>query len=87
MAGMKLASATRNDSKEPEFSFGNFRLESDGTLFRGEAQIHLPPKELAALRLLLANAGQVVTPTQLRQALWGKGRVRAWSVAVSMAVS
>jgi DNA-binding winged helix-turn-helix (wHTH) protein/tetratricopeptide (TPR) repeat protein len=65
---------------EPGFSFGGFRLESDGTLLRGEAVVHLPPKELAALRLLLAYAGQIVNPLQLRQALWGDIHVTADNV-------
>jgi len=62
------------------FSFAGFLLEPDGTLFRGETPLHLPPKELAALRLLLAHAGQVVTHLQLRQALWGEVHVTAGSV-------
>jgi DNA-binding winged helix-turn-helix (wHTH) protein/tetratricopeptide (TPR) repeat protein len=77
---MKLSTATRTDSREPEFSFGNFRLERDGTFHRGETQIHLPPKELAALRFLLAHAGRVVAPAQLKQALWGDVHVTADSV-------
>ncbi|MGD0548433.1 MAG: winged helix-turn-helix domain-containing protein, partial [Terracidiphilus sp.] len=60
--------------------FAGFRLEPDGTLKRGEAVVHLPPKELAALRLLLAHAGQVVSPAQLRRALWGDVHVSADSV-------
>lgn len=67
-------------SEKPGLSFAGFRLDADGTLLRGETPIHLPPKELAALRLLLANAGQIVTPTQLRQALWGDVHVTADSV-------
>jgi len=43
-------------------------------------RFHLPPKELAALRLLLANADRIVTPAQLRQALWGDVHVTADSV-------
>jgi TolB-like protein len=35
---------------------------------------------LAALRLLLAHAGQIVTPLQLRQSLWGDVHVTADSV-------
>ena len=77
---MKLPSLTRNDSTEPEFSFGNFSLEPDGTFRRGDTQIHLPPKELAALRFLLTHAGQVVTPSQLKQALWGEIHVTSDSV-------
>ena len=62
------------------FVFGSLRLESDGTLQRGDAAIHLPPKELAALRLLLCHAGQIVTHPQLKQALWGDVHVTADSV-------
>jgi DNA-binding winged helix-turn-helix (wHTH) protein/tetratricopeptide (TPR) repeat protein len=68
------------EGDEPAFSFGGFRLEADGTLLRGDAVVHLPPKELAALRLLAARAGQIVTPQQLRQALWGDVHVTADSV-------
>jgi len=61
-------------------SFAGFRLEADGTLWRGDAVVHLPPKELAALRLLMAHAGQIVSPMQLKQMLWGDVRVTADSV-------
>jgi len=60
--------------------FAGFRLEPDGSLFRGKSVVHLPPRELAALRLLLANVGQIVTPSQLKQALWGDVHVTADSV-------
>jgi DNA-binding winged helix-turn-helix (wHTH) protein/tetratricopeptide (TPR) repeat protein len=69
---------TRVPTKDPgvgrvdsPLSFASFRLEADGSLFRGESLIHLPPRELTALRLLLAHAGQIVTPAQLKLALWG----------------
>lgn len=68
------------EAKELACFFGGFRLEPDGTLWRGGAVVHLPPKELAALRLLLANAGQVVSPLQLKHALWGDVHVTADSV-------
>ncbi len=67
-------------SGQPEFSFGNFKLRPDGTLFSGETETHLTPKELAALRFLLEHAGQVVTPGQLKQALWGDVHVSSDSV-------
>ena len=60
--------------------FAGFQLEPDGSLFRGDSLVHLPPRELAALRLLLANAGQIVSPSQLKQALWGDVHVTADSV-------
>jgi DNA-binding winged helix-turn-helix (wHTH) protein/tetratricopeptide (TPR) repeat protein len=65
---------------QPTLFFAGFRLESDGSLYRGETLLHLPPRELAALQLLLANAGQIVTPLQLKQALWGNVHVTADSV-------
>ena len=67
-------------STVPEFIFAGFRLEPDGTLFRGEERIHLPPKELATLRVLLANAGRIVSPLDLQKALWGDVHVTADSV-------
>jgi DNA-binding winged helix-turn-helix (wHTH) protein/tetratricopeptide (TPR) repeat protein len=63
-----------------EFFFGDLRLDSAGILTRGEEVIHLPPKELAALRLLLAHAGQIVTLQQLKQALWDNVHVTDDSV-------
>jgi DNA-binding winged helix-turn-helix (wHTH) protein len=61
-------------------SFGGLHLEADGTLWRGEQVVHLTPKELAALRLLTAHAGNVVSLAQLKQALWGNLHVTADSV-------
>lgn len=62
------------------YSFAGFRLEPDGTLFRGKTLVHLPPKELAALLLLLDHAGQIVTAQQLRSELWGDAHVTSDSV-------
>ena len=68
----------------PSVSFAGFRLESDGSLFREGTLIHLPPKELAALRVLVQSAGQIVTPLQLKQALWGDTHVSADSIPKCM---
>ena len=68
------------ESSEPEYSFGAFRLWSDGTFSRDRARIHLPPKELDALRFLLSHAGEVVTHTRLKLALWGDVHVTSDSV-------
>jgi DNA-binding winged helix-turn-helix (wHTH) protein/predicted Zn-dependent protease len=67
-------------SPAPEFIFAGFRLEPDGTLLRGETQIHLPPKELSALKVLIANAGRVVPSSELQRALWGDVHVTSDSV-------
>jgi len=64
--------------------FAGFRLEADGTLWRGDAVVHLPPKELAALRLLIEHAGKVVSLVQLKNALWGDVHVTADSVPKCM---
>lgn len=62
------------------YSFTGFSLEPDGSLFRGGSHIHLPPKELAALRLLLTRAGHIVTALEMRNALWGDVHVSPDSV-------
>jgi TolB-like protein len=46
--------------------------------------VHLPPRELAALRLLIAHAGQVVSPVMLKNALWGDVHVTSDSVLKCM---
>jgi len=68
------------DLRRGAIVFGNLRLEIDGSLARGDKVIHLPPKELAALRLLLQHAGQIVTHHQIKQALWGEVHVTPDSV-------
>jgi DNA-binding winged helix-turn-helix (wHTH) protein len=76
----EVEAAAGHANSQPVFTFADFRLEADGTLLRGESVIHLPPKELAALRFLLAHAGQIVTPAQLRIAIWGNIHVTEDSV-------
>ncbi len=78
--GSEITSPDRTTLGKPCLSFASFRLQDDGTLLRGETPVHLPPKELAALRLLLANPGRIVTPLELRQVLWGDVHVTADSV-------
>jgi DNA-binding winged helix-turn-helix (wHTH) protein/tetratricopeptide (TPR) repeat protein len=62
------------------FLFGELRLDAQGVLTRGKETIHLPPKELAALRILLFHAGQIVTLQEMKQALWGDVHVTDDSV-------
>lgn len=75
-----LSAASSSTIPDREFLFGELRLDGQGVLTRGDEVIHLPPKELAALRLLLAHAGQIVTVQQLKQALWGDVHVTDDSV-------
>ncbi len=71
-------------SETSGFVFAGFRLEADGTLLRGDRAIHLPPRELAALRFLVAHPARVVTAQELKQALWGDVHVTADSVPKCM---
>ncbi len=82
----EVTAQQRQDGTEMEvvLCFGGFRLREDGTLYRGESVVHLPPKELAALRLLLEHAGQVVPPLQLKKRLWGDVYVTSDSVLKCM---
>lgn len=79
-AGPGEAAFSARQSGDLAFSFSGFSLEADGTLFRGSAPIHIPPKELAALRLLLTRAGRIVTPQEMRKVLWGEVHVSPDSV-------
>jgi len=77
---MKSPASSLLQPSQPGFFFASFRLDPDGTLWRGDALLHLPPKELAALRLLIDHAGHIVTPQQLRLELWGDTHVSADSL-------
>lgn len=77
---LSVSAAGSSTGDELALCFGAFRLQPDGTLLRGETEIHLPPRELAALRFLLAHAGRIVPPLQLKKALWGEVHVTADSV-------
>ena len=79
-SGLPGSTHPGQERKEQPIRFAGLRLEADGSLYRGDALLHLPPRELAALRLLVAHAGQIVTPLQLKQALWGDVHVTADSV-------
>ena len=59
----------------PAYIFGNFRLEPDGTLLRGEKLVKLSEGELACLRLLIEQRGNLVSLAQLGQAMENKSRV------------
>lgn len=77
---MKSRSRRPIENNEPVYEFGAFRLEADGTLWRADVPVHLTPKELAALRVLLSSPGQVVTASHLKESLWGDVHVTADSV-------
>jgi tetratricopeptide (TPR) repeat protein/TolB-like protein len=47
-------------------------LETDGTLLRGDTVLDLAAEELAVLRLLLVRGGEIVSPLELKRAVWGE---------------
>lgn len=73
-----LGGSTQSD--ELYYRFGVFTLRPDGTLLRNSAVLALPPKELAVLRLLLSQRGQIVAPDELRRSVWGGVHVSADSL-------
>jgi DNA-binding winged helix-turn-helix (wHTH) protein/tetratricopeptide (TPR) repeat protein len=54
------------------YRFGEFRLEADGKLLRGESALELPADELALLRALLTRSGEVASAGELTCAVWGE---------------
>ncbi|MFZ0301638.1 MAG: winged helix-turn-helix domain-containing protein [Terracidiphilus sp.] len=69
---MESVGSTPAGRRKSAYTFGKFRLETDGTLLRGEEQVQLVEGELVALRLLLEQRGKVVTHAELRRAI-GQG--------------
>ena len=53
-------------------------------VWQGDAQVHLPPKALAVLRLLMAQAGQLVTKEALLEAVWPEAVVHEAALSVCM---
>ena len=66
---------------EPKYRFAGMQLDQDGTVRRGEWLVRLGLPELAVLEYLLAHAGEVVTPQQLKEALWGAEPASAECIA------
>ena len=77
---VQFSAARSSTPSDREILFGGLRLDTQGVLIRGNDVVHLPPRELAALRFLLAHAGQIVTVHQLKEALWGDVHVTDDSV-------
>ncbi len=67
------------------YEFADLRLEAGEGLWRGDTALPLPANELAALRLLLARAGEIVSPRELKRTLFGEGRAAADRVAKCVA--
>ncbi len=52
------------------YVFDHWQLQSDGTLMRDGQGVHVPPKELSVLRLLLGSAGTVLSKDHLLDCVW-----------------
>jgi len=64
------------------YRFGGFSLDLDReALFRGDDEIHLRPKSLSVLRILLENQRRLVTKAKLHDAAWKKSVVTDDSLA------
>jgi DNA-binding winged helix-turn-helix (wHTH) protein len=64
-----MDSAT-DQSPVPSYVFDHWQLQSDGTLMRDGQGVHVPPKELSVLRLLLGSAGTVISKDHLLDSVW-----------------
>jgi DNA-binding winged helix-turn-helix (wHTH) protein/tetratricopeptide (TPR) repeat protein len=73
------------DGPPLRFWFAGFRLEADGTLLRGETALPLTAVEAAVLRLLLTRAGKIVSPAELKRAVWGEEHASGEVVAKCIA--
>ena len=62
----------RQQGTTPVVTAGDLKIDiARHKVTRGEAEIHLTPKEFDLLKLLAQHAGKVVTHRQLLQAVWG----------------
>ncbi len=67
------------------YRFADLRLETDGTLWRGALELKLATEELAVLRLLLRNAGEILSPLELKRAVWCEEHISSDIVAICIA--
>jgi two-component system KDP operon response regulator KdpE len=62
----------RPESAEPVFTSGKLTVDlSRRTVVLDGQSVHLTPTEYALLRLMIQNAGRVLTHTQILRAVWG----------------
>lgn len=59
-----------DDHTNKQYVFGNFVLYASGSLLHQEQQIHVPPKELAVLTLLLNAQGELVSKDTILDHVW-----------------
>ena len=69
---MNDSSPAPADARPLRYWFADLRLEADGTLLRGDTALELAAEELVVLRILLERAGEIVSPLELKRAVWGE---------------
>lgn len=67
---MSIYSGEKNASRQ--YLFGDFILRNDGVLLHHNKELHIPPKELEVLMLLLNANGEVVSKEQIFESVWSK---------------
>jgi len=66
----------KSEGSAPVFKLGDLSVDLvKRVVKRGPTQLHLTPKEYDLLRVLVQNAGKVVTQRQLLEAVWGPAHV------------
>lgn len=63
-----------------QYVFGDFVLYAGGALVHQERQVHVPPKELAVLTLLLDAAGELVSKDTILNHVWADSDVNEESL-------
>ena len=85
------------DTREPGLSFhpaarrvlrfGPFRTDlSDGSLWRGDEEVRMPPRALALLLYLLERPGRVIAKAELLDAVWKEANVSETSLTEALGI-
>jgi serine/threonine-protein kinase len=85
------------DTREPGLSFhpaarrvlrfGPFRTDlSDGSLWRGDEEVRMPPRALALLLYLLERPGRVIAKAELIDAVWKDANVSETSLTEALGI-
>ncbi len=86
LARVQALARRRHGVKSPQLAFGGVRLDtSSRTVWRGDRQIELSPREYALLEYLALRQGQVVTRTEIEAHIYDE-RVEPMSNVVDAAI-
>jgi DNA-binding winged helix-turn-helix (wHTH) protein/predicted Zn-dependent protease len=82
---MNDSSPTTVGAQPARYLFSGFSLEPDGRLLRNGEVLQLTTEEAAVLRLLLARAGEIVGPLELKRAVWSDEHASSEVISKCMA--